>query len=127
MKHALNRQQHYDLYRKYHGQDSEISGLPGECGVKSGAVQKPPEGGALESGKTVAKPESRLSSNSALAVSIGADFFQPRAGAFSLSLRNARKRWDLISNGLALVGIECAKVLAHRWPDDRDFLKALID
>ena len=37
MKSAPNRQQHYDLYSKYYGQDSEISRLLGECGVKSWA------------------------------------------------------------------------------------------
>jgi hypothetical protein len=33
MKHALRSQQHHDLYTKYHHQDSEISALPGECGI----------------------------------------------------------------------------------------------
>jgi len=34
MKHVLGSHQHNDLYRKYHGHDSVISGLLGECGVK---------------------------------------------------------------------------------------------
>jgi hypothetical protein len=34
MKHALRSQQHHDLYTKYHHQDSEISALLGECGIK---------------------------------------------------------------------------------------------
>jgi len=32
MKPAPRIHQHYDLYRKYHGHDSEISRLLGECG-----------------------------------------------------------------------------------------------
>jgi len=35
MKHAPHRYQHHDLYRKYQGQDSEISGLLGECGFNT--------------------------------------------------------------------------------------------
>lgn len=33
MNHALIRHQHYDLYRKYHAQDSEIRDLLGEYGI----------------------------------------------------------------------------------------------
>ncbi|MEO3479239.1 hypothetical protein AAFO90_16340 [Phaeobacter sp. CAU 1743] len=34
MKHAPISRQHYDLYVKYNGQDSEISDLLGECGLE---------------------------------------------------------------------------------------------
>ncbi len=33
MKHALISRQRYDLYVKYNGPDSEISGLHGDCGM----------------------------------------------------------------------------------------------
>ena len=36
MKRAPRSLQHHDLYRKYHGHDSEISDLLGECGIRVG-------------------------------------------------------------------------------------------
>ncbi len=44
MKRAPRSLQHHVLYRKYNGQDSEISALLGKCGLKS-ASGKP---GAVE-------------------------------------------------------------------------------
>ena len=35
MKHVLGSHQHHDSYRKYHGHNSVISGLLGECGLKA--------------------------------------------------------------------------------------------
>ena len=53
MKHAPISRQHYDLYVKYNGQDSEISDLLGECGENSGADVDPTPLDPIEGKKTL--------------------------------------------------------------------------
>jgi hypothetical protein len=43
MKPVPRSRQHHDLYRKYNGQDSKISGLLGECRQK-GLTELPSQG-----------------------------------------------------------------------------------
>jgi hypothetical protein len=39
MKPVPRSRQHHDFYRKYNGQDSEISGLLGECRIQQHSNQ----------------------------------------------------------------------------------------